>query len=83
MPVAPHTPQDIYGRVPPGGCAKRMQSQRHLKHELGPGKALIFLEPLGHFKRKSIDPRRVITAMSAYASRENKPGCRPPGYVPR
>ena len=64
MPVAAHTPRDIYGRVPPGGWAKRMRSHRHLKHELGPGKALSFLEPLGHFKRKSIDPRRVITAMS-------------------
>ena len=53
MPVAAHTPRNIYGRVPPGGWAKRMRSHRHLKHELGPGKALSFLEPLGHFKRKS------------------------------
>ena len=64
-PLAPHTPRYIPGRVPPRGCAKRMQSQRHLKHELGPGKALSVLEPLGHFKRKSIDPRRIITAMSS------------------
>ena len=45
-PLAAQTPRDIWGRVPPRGCAKRMQSQRHLKHELGPGKALSFLEPL-------------------------------------
>ena len=55
MPVAAHTPRDIYGRVPPGGWAKRMRSQRHFKHELGPGKALSFLEPLRRPFQEEID----------------------------
>ena len=70
MPVAAHTPRDIYGRVPPGGWAKRMRSHRHLKNELGPGKALSFLEPWAHFNGNRSIPRHVITTMSRHLSKK-------------
>ena len=53
-PAGAEKSRDVYGRVPPGGCAKIIRTRWHYKHELGPGKALRFLGPWGAIQRKSI-----------------------------